>query len=79
MFFNLFEECLWVYDEDKKFIFEKEVVDIIVINVEYLIGVFFDLGEERFNDFEEGILYEFFINVVYDVIEGGFDVRGVVE
>lgn len=37
---NSFEERLRAYDEDKKFIFEKEVADIIATNAEHLIGVF---------------------------------------
>lgn len=76
---NSFEERLRAYDEDKKFIFEKEVADIIATNAEHLIGVFFDLGEERFNDLEEGIPYELSINVVYDATEGGPDARGAAE
>ena len=76
---NSFEERLRAYDEDKKFIFEKEVADIIATNAEHLIGVFFDLGEERFNDLEEGIPYELSINVVYDATEGGPDARRAAE
>jgi hypothetical protein len=37
------------------------------------------LGEERFNDLEEGIPYELSINVVYDATEGGPDARGAAE
>ncbi|MFW8194472.1 hypothetical protein ACOIDX_29300, partial [Klebsiella pneumoniae] len=72
---NSFEERLRAYDEDKKVIFEKEVAEIIATKAEHLIGVFFDLGEERFDDLEEGIPYELSINVVYDATEGGPDAR----
>ena len=37
------------------------------------------MGEERFNDLEEGIPYELSINVVYDATEGGPDARGAAE
>lgn len=76
---NSFEERLRAYDEDKKFIFEKEVANIIATNAEHLIGVFFDLGENRFNDVEEGEPYELSINVVYDAIEGGPEAREFAE
>lgn len=76
---NSFEERLRAYDDNKKFIFEKEVADIIATNAEHLIGVFFDLGEERFNDLDEGIPYELSINVVYDAIGGGPDAREAAE
>lgn len=76
---NSFEERLRAYDEGKTFIFEKEVADIIATNAEHLIGVFFDLGEERFDDLEEGVPYELSINVVYDATEGGPDARVAAE
>ncbi|EDC2355071.1 hypothetical protein GAA99_07080 [Salmonella enterica] len=76
---NSFEERLRAYDEGKTFIFEKEVAGIIATNAEHLIGVFFDLGEERFNDLEEGVPYELSINVVYDATEGGPDARVAAE
>ncbi|HHF8312240.1 TPA: hypothetical protein ACPT4W_005798, partial [Klebsiella pneumoniae] len=76
---NSFEERLRAYDEDKKVIFEKEVAEIIATKAEHLIGVFFDLGEERFDDLEEGIPYELSINVVYDATEGGPDARDTAE
>jgi len=68
---NVFEDRLRAYDDGKKFIFEKEVASIIATNAEHLIGVFFDLGEDRFDDLEEGSPYELSISVVYDATEGG--------
>lgn len=76
---NSFEERLRAYDEDKKFIFEKEVADIISANAEHLIGVFFDLGDDRAKDLEEGVPYELAINIVYDAIEGGPAAREAAE
>ncbi|EOZ7480709.1 TPA: hypothetical protein ACR8QZ_001937 [Enterobacter roggenkampii] len=79
-----FEERLRAFDldkndEDDKFVFEKAVADIISTNSEHLIGIFFDLGEERFTDLEEGEPYELVINVVYDATEGGPDARTAAE
>jgi len=81
---DAFEERLRAFDEeknevDKKFVFEKAVADIIATNSEHLIGVFFDLGEERFTDLDEGFPYELAINVVYDATEGGPDARVAAE
>jgi hypothetical protein len=76
---NSFEERLRAYDKNKEFIFEIEVANIIAKNAEHLIGVFFDLGEDRFNDLEEGIPYELSINIVYDATDGGPDARVAAE
>lgn len=76
---NAFEERLRAYDDGKKFIFEQEVAAIIATNADHLIGVFFDLGEDRFNDPEEGVPYELSISVVYDATEGGPVARGCAE
>ena len=67
---DIFENRLRAYDRGK-FKFEKELAKIIAAHSDYLIGVFFDLGEDRFNDLEEGIPYELNIHVVYDAIDSG--------
>lgn len=72
---NAFEERLRAFDQDKGFKFEKAVAEIISANSEHVIGVFFDLGEERNNDLPEGEPYELKINVVYDSLEGGPEAR----
>lgn len=76
---NSFEERLRAFNDGKHFIFEKEIAEIIGKNAEHLIGVFFDLGEERFNDLSEGIPYELTINVVYDATEGSSNARNATE
>lgn len=68
---NAFEERLRAFNDGKKFNFEKEVANIIAGNSEHIVGVFFDLGSDRFDDLEEGTPYELSINVVYDAVEGG--------
>lgn len=72
---NSFEERLRAYDEEKGFNFEKSVSEILLKDTEDVIGVFFDLGVERFNDLPEGEPYELIINVVYDATEGGPNAR----
>ncbi|SUI90716.1 hypothetical protein [Shewanella morhuae] len=76
---NAFEERLRAFDDGKKIIFEKEVATIIAANAEHLIGIFFDLGEDRFNDLDEGTPYEISIIVVYDAVTGGPDARKCAE
>ena len=71
---DVFESRLRAFD-GKKFKFEKELAKIISKHSDGLIGVFFDLGEDRFNDLEEGIPYELNIHLVYDAIDGGPDAR----
>ncbi|HDW1387260.1 TPA: hypothetical protein RK250_000806 [Klebsiella oxytoca] len=71
---DVFESRLRAFDA-KKFRFEKELAKIISQHSKYLIGVFFDLGEDRFSDLEEGIPYELNIHMVYDAIDGGPEAR----
>lgn len=71
---NAFEDRLRAFD-NKKFKFEKTVASIISSNSQHIIGVFFDLGDNRFNDLVEGEPYELSINVVYDATEGGPSAR----
>lgn len=71
---NSFEERLRAFN-NKKFHFEREVANIIAKNSAHIIGVFFDLGSDRFDDLEEGTPYELSINVVYDAVEGGPNAR----
>ncbi|WP_318587887.1 hypothetical protein [Enterobacter hormaechei] len=71
---DVFESRLRAFDT-KKFRFEKELAKIISQHSNFLIGVFFDLGEDRFVDLEEGIPYELNIHLVYDAIDGGPEAR----
>lgn len=71
---DVFESRLRAFDV-KKFRFEKELAKIISKYSTNLIGVFFDLGEDRFNDLEEGVPYELSIHMVYDAIGGGPEAR----
>lgn len=71
---DVFESRLRAFDV-KKFKFEKELAKIISQHSKYLIGVFFDLGEDRFTDLEEGVPYELNIHMVYDAIDGGPEAR----
>lgn len=71
---DVFEGRLRAFDE-KKFRFEKELAKIISKHSTHLIGVFFDLGEDRFNDLDEGVPYELSIHLVYDAIDGGPEAR----
>lgn len=71
---DVFESRLRAFD-NKRFRFEKELAKIISKHSKYLIGVFFDLGEDRFNDLEEGVPYELHIHMVYDAIVGGPEAR----
>lgn len=72
---NVFESRLRKFDVPKKFKFEAELAKIIAANSQHLLGVFFDLGESRFIDLEEGEPYELSINLVYDAIGGGENAR----
>lgn len=71
---NSFEDRLRAYDEGK-FAFEGEVAKIIEKYADELVGIFFDLGDARFEDLPEGEPYELSISVVYDGIEGGAATR----
>ncbi len=67
---DVFENRLRAFDV-KKFRFEKELAKIISNHSNHLLGVFFDLGQDRFIDLEEGVPYELHIHLVYDSIDGG--------
>lgn len=71
---DIFEERLRAFDT-KKFKFEKEVALIIERHAEHLVGIFFDLGEDRFDDLEEGEPYILSIHIVYDAVEGAASAR----
>ena len=67
---DVFESRLRAFDT-RKFRFEKELAKVVSAHSVFLIGVFFDLGEDRCNDLEEGVPYELNIHLVYDAIDGG--------
>lgn len=67
---NTFEDRLRAFDS-KRLKFEKTVASIISSYSQHIMGVFFDLGDNRFKDLDEGEPYELSISVVYDAIEGG--------
>ncbi|WP_312298713.1 hypothetical protein [Atlantibacter hermannii] len=67
---NVFEERLKLGSTKRK-PFDKAIAQIVTNYSDHLIGVFFDLGENRFEDLAEGIPYELSIYLVYDAIDGG--------
>lgn len=69
-----FEKRLRSYD-NKKIRFEKELAKIISKYSTYLIGIFFDLGEDRFSDLDEETPYVLQIVLVYDIQKHGMDAR----
>lgn len=54
---------------------EQKIAKILSPISETIVGVFFNLGNERFIDLEDGIPYYLSILIVYDAVEGGPDAR----
>lgn len=54
---------------------ERHIARILEPESKHLVGLFFDLGEQRGIEVEEGEPYILSITVVYDVIEGGSTAR----
>lgn len=70
---NEFEERL------RKGKIERKIAKILEPDAKYLVGLFFDLGEQRGTEAVEGEPYALSVSVVYDANEGGADARGAAE
>lgn len=66
-----FEKRIRAYDDRKKKIrFENEVAEILREHSAYLLGLYFDLGQNRFNDLPDDEPYELSIYAVFDSEKG---------
>lgn len=54
---------------------ERQIGKLLEPNAKHLVGLFFDLGEQRFAEVPEGEPYALSISVVYDATEGGPQAR----
>lgn len=54
---------------------EQQIAKILEPEAKYLVGLFFDLGEQRGTEAVEGEPYVLSVSVVYDATEGGADAR----
>ncbi|PJJ97856.1 hypothetical protein CO615_07300 [Lysobacteraceae bacterium NML75-0749] len=59
----------------KKNTVERQIGKILEPEAKYLVGLFFDLGEQRSSEVAVGEPYALLISVVYDAIEGGTQAR----
>jgi hypothetical protein len=71
---NAFEERLRKKLSGKRTV-EKEIAKILAPEAKYLVGLFFDLGEQRGTEAIEGEPYALSVSVVYDATEGGTEAR----
>ncbi len=74
---NAFEERL--RKRSGKRTVEQLIAKILEPDAKYLVGLFFDLGEQRGTEAVEGVPYALSISVVYDVNEGGAGAREAAE
>ncbi len=58
---------------------DRRTAKILEPEAEYLVGLFFDLAEQRREDLGDGQPYTLSISVVYDTIEGGTKARKAAE
>lgn len=58
---------------------ERKIAKILEPDAKYLVGLFFDLGEQRGTEAVEGEPYALSVSVVYDANEGGADARRAAE
>lgn len=70
---NAFEERL--RKRSGKRTVEQQIAKILEPDAKYLVGLFFDLGEQRGTEAAEGELYALSVSVVYDATEGGGQAR----
>jgi hypothetical protein len=75
---NAFEKRLRKKLSGKRTV-EKEIAKILEPEAKYLVGLFFDLGEQRGAEVDEGKPYALSVSVVYDAKEGGADARKAAE
>ncbi|MFT2095737.1 hypothetical protein ACMS1Z_13910 [Acidiphilium multivorum] len=59
----------------KKNSVERQIGKILEPEAKHLVGLFFDLGEQRFTEVPAGEPYALSISVVYDATEGGTQAR----
>jgi hypothetical protein len=59
----------------KKNTVERQIGKILGSEAKHLVGLFFDLGEQRSAEVEAGKPYALSISVVYDATEGGLQAR----
>lgn len=71
---NEFEERLRMSKEGYASLM-KTIPKCLEKNSDHIIGIFFDLGEERDIELEEGNPYELRIYLVYNLEKGGIDAR----
>lgn len=74
---NAFEERL--RKRSGKHTVEQLIAKILEPDAKYLVGLFFDLGEQRDTEANEGEPYALSVSVVYDANEGGIDARTAAE
>jgi hypothetical protein len=74
---NAFEERL--RKRSGKRTVEQLIAKILEPDAKYLVGLFFDLGEQRGTEANEGEPYALSVSVVYDANEGGVDARTAAE
>lgn len=74
---NAFEERL--RKRFSKRTVEQLIAKILEPDAKYLVGLFFDLGEQRGTEASEGEPYALSVSVVYDANEGGADARTAAE
>jgi hypothetical protein len=70
---NAFEERLRKFSGKRTV--EQLIAKILEPDAKHLVGLFFDLGEQRGAEAGEGEPYALSVSVVYDVTEGGSDAR----
>jgi hypothetical protein len=58
---------------------EQLIAKLLEPDAKYLVGLFFDLGEQRGAEAVEGEPYALSVSVVYDATEGGGEARGSAE
>lgn len=58
---------------------EQQIARILEPDARYLVGLFFDLGEQRGMEMDDGEPYALAVSVVYDAIEGGVEARTAAE
>lgn len=58
---------------------EQQIAKILEADAKYLVGLFFDLGEQRGAEAVKGEPYALSVSVVYDAAEGGSEARGAAE
>ncbi|MCL6536999.1 MAG: hypothetical protein K6T28_00140 [Acidothermus sp.] len=58
---------------------EQHIAKILEPDAKYLVGLFFDLGEQRHVEAPDGEPYALSVSVVYDATEGGIEAREAAE